>query len=409
MVVYRHTGSLVRVWERARAWNDACDEAVLAPRAVAWEAHVCADDLQADPAALRARLRGRGLWGWFQFQTSRYAAHAPAVRALWALRPELREALDGALLAVLAARPAALAGSSSVHCDLRDSPPFEVDGQQGHAWRDKSGVDFRVPLDWYGAALADLPYDPDRDLLWICTDDPQLAARAELCGVRGTSWAAEAALAAAAASADEGPPQRENAHGDSDEWRAGESLTAGVETLWESPPSPPSEDSPQPSTSGPAQHSGSRLRSVGSTSQGPAELLRLVSEHALLADWFVMRRADVLLASNSTLSFTAAMLNEPAAGREEGLVQGVDAAAWGAEGAEERRGAEERGEGPVLLRPDPALRGLRRFDPWAELPLLPSAPVAANHSVNRGSQEGRRLSGEATACMRAGARAAGVP
>ncbi len=37
---------------------------------------------------------------------------------------------------------------------------------------------------------------------------------------------------------------------------------------------------------------------------------------------------------------------------------------------------------PVFLRPDPAVGGFRSFDPWDDLPLLPSAPVGANHSLN---------------------------
>lgn len=37
-------------------------------------------------------------------------------------------------------------------------------------------MDFRVPLDWYGDALRALPLDPGgRDVLWVCSDDSQLA------------------------------------------------------------------------------------------------------------------------------------------------------------------------------------------------------------------------------------------
>ena len=69
----------------------------------------------------------------------------------------------------------------------------------------------------------------------------------------------------------------------------------------------------------------------------------------LEADFWVMREADVLLISNSTLSFSAALLSN-------------------------RRGA-------VFMRPDACAGGFVGFDPWRALPILPSHTVPLNHGV----------------------------
>jgi hypothetical protein len=74
----------------------------------------------------------------------------------------------------------------------------------------------------------------------------------------------------------------------------------------------------------------------------------------VVADWFTMAAADVLLSSNSTLSFTAAMV-----------------ARHGAPGAR-------------ALRPDPRVGAYVDFDPWASLPLLPAREgLPLNHSLHR--------------------------
>ena len=52
--------------------------------------------------------------------------------------------------------------------------------------------------------------------------------------------------------------------------------------------------------------------------------------------------------------------------------------------------AEDSTSGPgraLLLRPDPVLAAFRPFDPWGELPLLPSTPVSGNHTVRRQQQQ----------------------
>lgn len=71
----------------------------------------------------------------------------------------------------------------------------------------------------------------------------------------------------------------------------------------------------------------------------------------MIADWYVMSRADALLASNSTLSFTAAIANAT--------------------------------PGAACLRPDPRAGGFVAFDPWAALPLLPArGALPRNHSIH---------------------------
>ncbi|GFR43429.1 hypothetical protein Agub_g4510, partial [Astrephomene gubernaculifera] len=233
---------------------------------------------------------------------------------------------------------------------LREEPPFEEDGQQGHAWRDRSGVDFRAPLSWYGTALAALPYDPHHDLLWVCSDDADLAARAELGvpvaatgggevrSVRGTSWTAvlrqvqqqeeeEARRQEKKMKEKEEKDQQQQQHhfgGDEGaRLRCVGCPSGAVPPRGAAPMGVPS--SPAPSSTAAPLASTSRLASASlppaASSTAPSAAAaavpvltpsqqQLLAAHGLLADWFIMQRADVLLASNSTLSFTAAMLNE---------------------------------------------------------------------------------------------------
>ncbi|KAG2454598.1 hypothetical protein HYH02_000439 [Chlamydomonas schloesseri] len=357
-------------------------------------AQVCGADLHADPEQLRARLRGRGLWGWFQFETSALRPHRDELTGLLALDEALGEALGEALdeaLDYVMGADATLGGGGGClrhedsSCDsgrrgasstatgdaasgvstategadhdsgealsssndharaaatsrpLRDSPPFEIDGQQGGAWTDKSGVDFRVPLDWYGDALRALPLDSGRDVLWVCSDDRELALSGQVCGFRATSWpaAAAAAMEAAAAAA------------------AGATVTKpGEAAVGEAP----------------------RQAPPGRATMRAAPWIQLVREHAVIADWFVMQRADVLLISNSTFSFTAAMLSQPRGSSHGPCAAGATA-------------TTSSGHSQALLRPDPTLAAFRPFDPWGELPLLPSAPVSSNHSVRQQHQK----------------------
>jgi hypothetical protein len=65
---------------------------------------------------------------------------------------------------------------------------------------------------------------------------------------------------------------------------------------------------------------------------------------AALADWFALARCDVLAISNSTFSFSAAMLATA--------------------------GAEEGSRCARAVRPDPAAQALVPFDPWSAPPTL---------------------------------------
>jgi hypothetical protein len=172
----------------------------------------------------------------------------------------------------------------------------------------RSGVAFRVPQAWYGGALAAVGFCAARDTLWLCTDDDALAAAPH---VRAPTAPPPAPVHAA--------PR----------WLL----------------RPHSAPAPGPQVAGhPAVSWASLGRSGCAAPDSEPPWL------PLLADWFVMQRAAVLLLSNSTFSFTAALASDT--------------------------------PGATFLRPDPALRAFRRADPWDELPLLPSAAVPANHGVH---------------------------
>lgn len=100
----------------------------------------------------------------------------------------------------------------------------------------------------------------------------------------------------------------------------------------------------------------------------------------MLADWFTLSRADVLLAANSTFSFTAAMLgpstpHSKSSGSVVNHQQGAsDINLEG--GLQGRVGSCVGQRARVHIRPVPWLRGFAEFDPWHDLPnLLPK-----NHS-----------------------------
>lgn len=209
-------------------------------------------------------LAGRGLWGWFQFDSSAYAPHKDRIRQLCELKAGamLRTALRATVERWLeASRPGvALRRLICLHLrrgdfeempseplgsdggapaaaraprTLRCEPPFER-GEVGEAW-DCDGVAFRTPMAWVAAALQSAAVDLNPgagDVLFLCTDDPQLAAAPPLGGV---SWATLG-----------GPPAVACAR-----------------------------------------------------SRGDA---------LLVADWAALAAADVLLISNSTFSFTAAWM-----------------------------------------------------------------------------------------------------
>jgi hypothetical protein len=65
-------------------------------------AQVNGQDLSADAVQLRARLCGRGVWGWLQLPARLLRPHRPAIAALLALRPELAQPLARQLREALA-------------------------------------------------------------------------------------------------------------------------------------------------------------------------------------------------------------------------------------------------------------------------------------------------------------------
>lgn len=198
--------------------------------------------------------------------------------------------------AVAATAPSAARGQRG---QQRTEPPFEEGGEEGDAWDEVSGANFRAPLEWYAHTLSQprLLGQPaegggcgveavggngfavgDGDLIWVCTDDPQLAAAPAVGQHKAVSWATMLPLLCSAQCADSG-------------------------------------------------------------GEDHARLLRAAVERDLtLADWVLMQTADVLLCSNSTFSFTAAMLSSV--------------------------------PGAVFMRPDPHAQELVGFDPWDAMPLL---------------------------------------
>jgi hypothetical protein len=376
---------------------------------------------QAEAAGGAGALAGRGLWGWFQFHSSVYSPHQAFIQSLFRLKQE--QALGDALQQVLQQLRGTAAGTAAgdggerrggrlvlvhvrrgdmpeldlgggspqqQHCHhhqqqqqqqaaLRTHPPFEEG--QGHAW-DGQGCDWRAPAAWLAAALAALSLDwSSGDLVWVCTDDTDLARHPERLLQDLPPAAAEPALPgappAAGACGSRGVGNRAGAEeGDGDEkqpkrWR-GQADHHQPAMATAAPAAAPPMVSWTSLLAGFGQTNGSC--SSGGAALGAAErffsLLKATAgtdstdgsgntagnsssgDMALIADWFLMTRADVLLASNSTLSFTAAMANPIG--------------------------------GAVFLRPDPRQGGFVGFDPWNALPLLPARQqLPANHSIHR--------------------------
>ncbi|CAM9348504.1 unnamed protein product [Phaeothamnion confervicola] len=289
-------------------------------------------------------LAGRALWGWFQFQTGRYVRHRDTFRRLFTVEKHLLSALHHALDACLVAwlcnhqgcRPTAettaAATEAAKHSNDDDDPPrrrvrlvvvhlregsdfsalqepasanprpsssswpqrvvgppFEHGNNEN--WDDLSGCYFVSPRQWYAEWASQQLQHARRDrvdvLVWVCSDN-----------------AAVSATPAAALGLPDGTVLS---------WRC--AAAAGAPTL----------------------------------AVAAAERVAAMAPGWML-DWWLMRQADALAVSNSSLSFSAAMLNDPA--------------------------------GAAFFRPDPAAGGLRSFDPWNDLPILPSKRVPANHAVH---------------------------
>ena len=334
----------------------------------------------------RAELAGCGLWGWFQLPTANFAPFKARVRALFALAdaPRLGAALGAALrrargrgggaaggggrrgrlvvvhvrrgdmldyvdeAALLPPPPAPAAANCCLEPPeqpqqqqpqqqkrqrrrsppaLRTRPPFEEG--QGGAW-DGQGCDWRAPDAWLAGALAGLAIDGAAgDAVWVCSDDAALArepGRIWRLGCDGGGGDGTGACAPAAPAL---------------------SWTTALEELRR-------QRDGREQDGGGCDDDGSITTAALSFFSGGAEApaAGAAADAAVIADWFAMTRADVLLCSNSTLSFTAAMANDM--------------------------------PGAAFLRPDPRARGYVPFDPWDALPLLPArAALPRNHAVHR--------------------------
>jgi hypothetical protein len=355
----------------------------------------------------RPELAGRGLWGWFQWPTGALAPCASRLLlrgpcAPLRLRAELCATLDAAADALVeeaAARtgsapspgrrrrqrcPIVVAHVRRGDCAgtvcaergeaagrvgvggegegvgapppappvvLRTEPPFEVG--TGEAWDDQ-GLCWRTPVEWLrlglGRAVAEVAAraagvagdeeeegeddacsSPPPPVVVICTDDPQLARDPGSLWPGAVTWssfsstalqglvaAAKAAVRACRGGSEGGGGGDSNQDDDDDD---------DNDDVW------------------------------------------------MLLDWRLMQRADALLISNSTFSFTAAMLREappplPVADDDR---------------------ANAAPTPPLFLRPCPVARAFVPFDPWDGLPLLPSRPnLPKNHGavlLQRGAAE----------------------
>ena len=325
-------------------------------------------------AALRLRLAGCGAWGWFQFHTSHLAPHREELREVLSVRADLTARLHVALSLALrlccprarrlvvvhlrlldfthlqqpsaaahdAAAPDATAAASAGPPSgpglgfFRAEPPFE-EGQRCQAhWDSTAGLNFSTPVAWLVNWLDDIGFWVDDDALWLCTDDPELAKRPMVGHVQALSWQHVLRVHTHI---------RAQGGGSCDVASGGCSGGSGPAC------DPGSSDEAHGGGGGGGR--GGRVTAACDDDEDVRQLLfglAVAAEEPLLADWFTMQEADVLAISNSTFSFTAAMLG--------------------------KRGA-------VCYRPQPATRGLAVFDAWNATPLLPTGPTPDNHSFSR--------------------------
>jgi hypothetical protein len=357
------------------------------------------------------------LWGWFQFHTSLYARHGLQGRILQLLELNAAPALHAALAAALcklrssgssssnsSSQPGRLvvvhvrrgdfrelprqsssnssssscniapgnsqsdcaAGKDAVHLQqqrqLRTQPPFE-DGSQGAAW-DSNGCDWRAPTAWLLAALAELQLDGAAgDLLWVCSDDVALLQQPEQLLQQLQEYQQQQEEKCCDGTREEMRQQQQQPSVAS--W-----VTVGVPAgLFRSK---------KGGTAG-------AVDTADAGGGGRESAAADAADAALLADWFVMSQADVLLASNSTLSFTAAMVNAAqrqtaADPKNQTAVTAAASRVYPVAAAAAAAAARV----PVFLRPAPWACCYVAFDPWDALPLLPArAALPGNHRLQQ--------------------------
>jgi hypothetical protein len=243
-----------------------------------------------------------------------------------------------------AAAAAVAAASAEGPPALREAPPFEEG--EGDSW-DGQGAGWRCPAAWLAAALWGLALDgAASDVLWVCTDDVGLSRQpAALLSQLGLEAAADSTAGGGDNAGSSGISSAMQPHA-AGAW-APPAVLSWDAVLAEArkEPSLAARLAGQPFFKGWVSTGGGSEGSSGEDSFGKA---------AVIADWLTMAAADVLLCSNSTLSFAAAMASRQGAG------------------------------GGAFLRPDPRVGAFVPFDPWDALPLLPArGSLPANHSIHR--------------------------
>lgn len=211
------------------------------------------------------------------------------------------------------------------------------------------------------------------DVLWVCTDDEDLALQPHVGKHAAVSWGAAALQ----------PDLR--------------SAAIAAAAVKQQHTKPSAKDQPQPSAARPAAPGSSPLQFLHEAAghANNADHHDALQLDGLEADFWVMREADVLLCSNSTLSFAAALLSTHhqrqvlPGGFDGAVVQGeheagcCDAAATCGNSAAPA----------VFLRPDAAEGALVRFNPWCALPIIPSRKVPGNHSIHAHRATGQSCTG----------------
>jgi hypothetical protein len=381
------------------------------------------------------------LWGWFQFHTSLYERHGLQCRILQLLQLKAAPQLHAALAAALAelrngsssssrcSRPGMLVVAHVRRGDFRElatqstsnqhsngsnacndacherpasggslksqqqqkqqqqqqlctEPPFE-DGQQGAAW-DSNGCDWRAPTAWLLDALAALQLDAAAgDVLWICSDDAVLLQKPEQ-------------LLQQTQNQNQQVDEQSIDPTAADKQQEQQQQLMPVVATWATVGMPAGLCSSSAVTAGAA--GAAQDPTAAAASAAAAAAAGDAADAALLADWFVMSQADVLLASNSTLSFTAAMVNAAqrlsADGHKQSSASTAAAApaagsasspttTAGAVATDSASSAAAAVRVPMFLRPDPRQCCYVPFDPWDALPLLPArATLPGNHRLH---------------------------
>lgn len=242
------------------------------------------------------------------------------------------------------------------------------------------------------------------NVLWLCSNDSQLTAEPSIAGLPAWSWEAAALQEDLLAAAqplrqphqlqqqqqhDRKQQQKQHTREEEEEQQRQQQLDAHQAARLEQHEEEKQQQLRKPQ---PCQELGEQ----GQALHWPLDLCE--------ADFWVQREADVLLASNSTFSFAAALLNHhqgpqgslvaqvptpqpnhmklglPPAVPLESRPAGSPTPCWAACGELAPLHVTPT---PLFLRPDAAAGRLVPFEPWDALPIVPSKQVPANHSMHK--------------------------